>query len=654
MLAMGLAAVLLPALLTGVVSSTEGKAQQLQREDAVAWARGALEAVRVIIDSGWTSFAVDGTYHLASGSGAWVMPMPTGAETVNGFTRSVVVSDVYRDATGAIGLSGTPDPSTKKVDAIVSWNSPTNYTLDLPMYVTRYFDNLSWIQTTQADFNAGVNSGTAVTNNNGGEVTLGAGGGGGNWCDPSLSVTSVDLSGQGVPTAIAAYPGTVVTGTGGNASGPTFAEINVAGNNPPVATVSGQFDNSKSNGVFTENNYGYIATTNHSQEIQILDMGSVSGSPPTFSEIGWFDAPGQGQGNSVYVLNNVGYMTDGNQFYTFGLGSGDLAGHSGSRPQLNTTFVPTLAGTGSKVTVVSANGKTYAYVAVNSATTQLQVIDVTDPTTPVIVASSNLGNGQPGTDVSVNGSTAYVVTSYASGSLNDFFSVNIATPSGTLTPEGGASTNGMSPMGVAWLTGNRAVVVGTGGTYQYQVMDVTNPASPTACTHNGVTAGLAISGGAFAVAAVLQPDGYAYSYIVTGDTHAELKMILGGNGGTYVNSGTYTSTYKNAGGSTAWNRFQANIDQPQNTSLGIQVAVAAAVGGSCANASYTFVGPNADPGQYFTVAGTGPLVLQGVVPLATNGNYTNPGQCFEYRAIFSSNAPSVAPILDDFTINYSP
>lgn len=636
LIAMALSAILIPSLMTGLVASKQGKAQQGQRAQAVALLKEAEEVVRSVREKDWNSFAVDGTYHPAISGTAWILS--PGTESINGFSRSTVINDVFRDANGVVVTSGgTLDPSTKKVDLSVTWDQPYASNVSSSMFVTRFQKNAANTQTTVADFSAGNLSNTVVTNHSGGEVTLGAGGGGGDWCTPTLSITTVDLSRQGLPTAISAYQGNIVTGTGGNASGPTFVDVKVAGNSPPVANISGQFNNSKANGVFTETNYGYIATTNNSEEIQILDMTQYSDPPANtkFKEVGYFNAPGNGQGDSVFVAGTVGYMTDGNHFYTF-----DMTSHTGSRSQLNTSTSWTLAGNGKKVVVVG----NYAYVAVDSTSTQLQIIDVTNAASPTIVASAATGNNQAGVDLSVNatGTRAYLVTNYASSSQPDFFIIDTSTKSGTRPLIGsGFNTNVMSPKGVSVATGNRAIIVGIGGTKQYQVVNIANESSPALC------ASLAITNGAYAVASVLQSDNYAYSYIVTGDTNAELKMILGGAGGQYSTSGTFISGALDAGSTVAYNRFIANFSQPDQTTIKFQVAVAAAVSGSCSGATYYFVGPDATQASYFTSSGP--------IPFATNGiGYSNPGRCFKYKADFSTNEVTSAPVLYDISVNYSP
>ena len=61
LLAIALASILLPALLTGLVASREGRVQQIQRSDAVGYIREAEEAVRNVRENGWTTFSIKPT-----------------------------------------------------------------------------------------------------------------------------------------------------------------------------------------------------------------------------------------------------------------------------------------------------------------------------------------------------------------------------------------------------------------------------------------------------------------------------------------------------------------------------------------------------------------------------------------------------------------
>lgn len=637
--AIALTSIILPALLTGLITSKNGPAQQKQRIRAIALLKEAEEVVRNVKDQSWNNIATDGTYHPVIANSTWTLS--SGSETVNGITRTITISSVRRDSNGSIVENGsTIDPSTKKVVINLNWTQPYNSEAETTLYLTRYSQNASNLQTSVADFNVGSHINTATSNNGGGEVQLGAGGGGGDWCNPTLLITSVDLTRQGVPTAVSAYDNgadlTVVTGTGGNASGPTFVKTLLTSGASPSATFKGEFDNSKANGVFADGNYGFIATTSNSEEIQILDLTQYS-NPPTntkYSKVGSFNAPGNTQGDSIFVSGIKGYMAAADKFYIF-----DLSSHTGSRTQLNPTAV-TLSGTGKKINVVG----NYAYVVTNATSNQLQIIDVTTPASASIAASLTLGS-QAGVDLSMNssGTRAYVVTNY-SATQQELYIVNTTNKFAPVTITGtGFNTSGMTPKGVSVVTGNRVIIVGTGGTYQYEVVDISTETSPGLCGNGH----LAISGGAYAVSSVLQQsNGYAYSYIATGDSSKELKVVLGGAGGQFAYNGTFTSKAFDASHSAAFNYFDPVFVEPAGTTLQFRVAVADAVNNSCTNVNYTFVGPDGTTNTYFDNAGP--------IPYVTTGNYTNPGRCFKYQAYFTTTDYTATPILYDVSVNYSP
>src|SRR3989337_136445 len=97
LIAIGLTGILLPALLTGLVSSREGKAQEGQRLQATALARESEEAIRSTREKGWTNISANGTYDVAVSGSEWILT-PCPCSPVNGFSRQVVIADAQRDA----------------------------------------------------------------------------------------------------------------------------------------------------------------------------------------------------------------------------------------------------------------------------------------------------------------------------------------------------------------------------------------------------------------------------------------------------------------------------------------------------------------------------------------------------------------------------
>lgn len=623
LLVIGLMGIFLPALLTGFLASRQGKAQQGQRVQAVALLREGEEIVRSVREKDWASFAVNGTYHPVASGSAWTLA--PNSETINGFTRKVVISDVYRDANGVATTSGTIDPSTKQAVTTVSWSTPIVSSVQATQYLTRYLGNTFFLQTTQGDFNTGSTSGTTVTNTAGGEVVLGAGGSG-DWCTPQPIVSAADLPKSGVANAITAIEGSVFAGTGDNASGVSFANVTIPNTASPSGTITGTFDGYKTNGVFGEANYAYLATDTNSREIMIIDLSSLP-----YAQAGYFDAPGNGTGNSVFVSGNIGYMTDGNKLYTF-----DLSSKSGSRSQLGSITLPA---TGNKVVVVG----NYAYVVLDSTSSQMQIVQVSSDGKTLTLAGTASVAGQNGVDVFINSTAtrAYLATQ-SSDSQKEMFIVDIATKTGSRPTVGSYDTNGMSPKGITAVTSNKAIIVGTGGE-EYQVFSIVDETNPVRC------GGMDLANGANGVASVLEADGDAFSYIITGDASSELKIIRGGaGGGNYQASGFFESGTFDALNSVLFNRFMPTAAKPSLTDVTYQVAGADAnpASGNCTGATFSFVGPDGTNSTYFATSSA--------IPTSITGTYRNPARCFRYKTFLSTTDQTQSPVLYDMTVNYSP
>lgn len=643
LVAIGLATLILPALLTGLVASRGGRAQQDQRVIATAQLKQAQEAVRAVAGLSWSNVETNGTYHPVISGNSWTLV--SGTQNIDGLILSVTISDTLRDSSGAIvSSSGTVDLSTKKITILVSWDTPLTSNVTATTYLTRH-TNLSHIDTTVEDFTLGASNpattGITIANADGGEIVLGAGGGGGDWCTPSLTLETRDLPKSGVANAISAIEGKVFAGTGDNSSGVSYASVDITTSYPPSASLGETFDGYKTNDVFGEEDYAYLATDTNSKEVVIINLNEYS-NPPTntkYKEEGYFNAPGNGSGNTVYVAGNYGYMTSGNKFYIF-----DLSSKSGSRTRVNTSDLD-LSGTGVKIFVIG----NYAYVATSSTSNQLQIIDITNPVSPTIAGQITVaGLGGKGISVNTSGTRVYLATEQSS-SQRELFIINTENKSAPVLVSGGTyDTSGMNPKGVTTVTGNRAIIVGTGGSEQYQVVNISNENSPAKC------AGLPVTSGVNGVASVLQSDGYAYSYIITGDASDELKIILGGagaGGGNYSSNGVFESATFDAGTEVAWNSITATVSEPINTTLQFKIALKDAVSNSCTLASFAdtdFVGSDGQSSSYFPSSG-------GVLPFDNTGSgYENPARCARYRAYLDTTDITQTPVIYDFSFNYSP
>ncbi|MEK7498023.1 MAG: hypothetical protein AAB656_03835, partial [Patescibacteria group bacterium] len=276
--------------------------------------------------------------------------------------------------------------------------------------------------------------------------------------------------------------------------------------------------------------------------------------------------------------------------------------------------------------------------SINATSNQLKIIPLlnsgTSFGTPVDISVA----GQSGVDLYVNntGTRTYLATG-GSSTQREFFIIDTDPNSGTYKQiKGSYDTEGTEPKGVTIVPGNRAIIVGTGGTQQYQVIDISDETTPSHCTSGGKSGGLNIPTGVRGVSSVLESDGDAYSYIITGDTGAELKIVEGGPGGKFATEGVFESQTFDAGHEVSFNRYLASYESPSGTSIGFQFAASPS---PCESAVFSFIGPDKTGSTFFTTE-TGPLSFA--------------GQCFRYKVFLSSTDPNQTPVLEDMTVNYSP
>lgn len=623
LITISLLGLLLPVIFGAIYSTQVGKAQNLQRTDSAVLLLETSEIMRIIREKGWELIATNDTFHPVIDGQSWLLA--DGGETVGDFYREVVISDAQRDSNGNIVESGGEvDPSTKKVVITISWNLPVANSSSVTMFFTRYLDNLSFIHTTQEDFDAGEHESTITTLDDDGEVTLDAGGQG-SWCNPFESIVAeLDLPKNGVALAISAVEGKLAVGTGANASGVSFANVSVSGDSPPVVQIAGTLDGYKTNDVFNESNYAYLATDTNSKEVVIIDTSN-----PTPSEVGYFNAPGSQNAESVVSSGNTGFVLQSNKLYSF-----DLSSKNGERSALDGDGVD-LAGTGTSMVVVG----NYAYVTIDSGSTQLQVVDISNTSNLSVVGQAQV-NDRPGKRVTVEGAgnRAYLVTQASDQA--EFFIIDVSSKSGNQPAVGSFEANGMDPKSVTVVSGNRAIIVGHGGE-EYQVIDISNENSPSKC------GGLDFGSNLNDIDAVLEGDGDAFSYLLTTDSSNELQVIVGGPGGQHSGEGTYTSPIFDNTQKGYFNRFDATTFLPVNTNITMQVAVANPADNNCSTATYSYVGPDGTPDTFFD--------SNGIVPFnSSQPDYGNPGQCFRYQVNLSSSDGVSAPIFEDITVNYSP
>ena len=246
-LAMGLAVIIFPALLTGFITSREGKVQQSQRMQAVTLLKESEQAVKSVRSNDWSAIATNGTYHPVLTGSAWALA--SGSAITNGFTEQIVISSVSRNSSGDVVTSGgVVDPSTKQVAITISWSSPIASSVTSTLFLTR-FTNLTHTDTTAAQFNTGTLTNTQITTDIDGEIKLGNNNKG-KWCSPSFSNISINLP-DGPPVAVSAtasavsitIPNDIFVATAPNTTNSVkLAHVILAADtDTPIATLEGTF-----------------------------------------------------------------------------------------------------------------------------------------------------------------------------------------------------------------------------------------------------------------------------------------------------------------------------------------------------------------------------------------------------------------------------
>jgi len=130
------------------------------------------EGLKNLQRNSWDSL-VNGRHLLQNVSGDLTLVPTEGAETLGRFSRYLIIETALRDQNGNIVSSGgIQDQSTKKITVNISWEGVHPGQMTYVSYLTRYFENLIWKQTTQAEFDLGEKQYVETTLVEDGEVQL--------------------------------------------------------------------------------------------------------------------------------------------------------------------------------------------------------------------------------------------------------------------------------------------------------------------------------------------------------------------------------------------------------------------------------------------------------------------------------------------------
>ena len=602
-----------------------------QRNYSMLYIKEMFNAVTVVKNDLWSMIVQStntGAKHLVFNNNKYTIA--DGVEVTNGITVSLLVSDLQRDTSGNIVLSGgIIDAHSRSINIAASWTDFLGKANNVTsvIYVNDW-NTYDFINTTQADFTLGTSFQTRVTNLTGGEVQLkqvfyp-------DWCKPTLSIDEYDLPGTSLAKTLFSFPNLTYTGTGGD-TGVALTKLRVTGVEDPIVTLEGTYNGYVVNNIFVDGNYAYLATTTRTRDVIILDISSYP-----FTQVGYFNTSRSEEAESVYVVGNVGYVSAGKYVFSF-----NLTSKTGSRAQygLRQVSLNENWGATSVVSQIVVRGN-YLYASMDEDWYEMAILNISNPSSMTISSQNNVNNQQVlDIFVSPDGTRTYFGTD--SSSEDEFWILDTTLKSPNNRPIlGHYNTNGMSVKGLAVVPEDkRVILVGSGGE-EYQVVSVIDEAHPSRC------GGMQINTGIYDVDSVADIEDNSFSYIVTADSAKEFKIMRGGpgeggdaNGYGYISEGNFTSQVLDSGSaSSKYFYLDWKGTVPSGTTLNFQVRSSNLEDLSDA----TWIGPDGTSATFFTLKTS-------ILPTSLNNK-----RYFQYKAYMKTDTQKIGtPTLESVQINY--
>lgn len=625
-LAIALFGIISSFLVLIVVDATRAFSNTQKRSEATNLTNEIYSALKLLKTDEWfivTQHTGMGPKHLTFTDGKYEILDGEGEK--DGLKYSFTVDFAKRDNFGNLNDEGEiTDPHTRVIALSIEWtdNVGKKHTVSPKLYMNDWHVN-TFTFTDETDFKKGTHTETTAANVMGGELRLQSifyp-----NWCRPERSMSEYDIPGSATARSVFARQGYAYLGTRGELTGEPFTKLIIEGVNPITLTVEGTFSGYAINEIYVEGDYAYLATTDDDKEVVILDISSLP-----YTEVGYVNTPGSWNAHSVFVKGNIGYVSHSTYVSTFNLDQ-----KTGQRNILNTINVslfPWIAAV-SQIYVKD----NYLYGVLNWDWYEFAIIDVTNPHSMKLISRTSVNNQQVyDMYISEDGNRAYFGTNI-SNYEDEFFIIDISTKKGARPIIASVNTD-MTVRALSVVEGgNVAILVGTGG-QEYQVYNIAHETNPIKC------GGMQIDNGIYDIDSLTDPQGNAFSYIVTGDTNNEFKIIRGGPGGGdedtgngYVPSGNYLSIISDSKSTNSTYYSLYLLTQiPEGTSMEIQYRVS----DSPTMAGAQWRGPDGTPATFFSTTGVYFL------PEGTKGRY------FQYKVNFTGDTVST-PLLEELVVSY--
>jgi len=286
----------------------------------------------------------------------------------------------------------------------------------------------------------------------------------GDWSQPKF-VSSYNTTGTSDGTDLFFANNKIYLVTANNTgSNPEFYILDVS--NPVSPTLLGSLNlGAAANAITVSGNYAYVASADNSQELKIINVSN----PLSPTLVGGYDTSGNVNANDLFLVGNILYLVTANN-----------TSHGGSDPEfyildVSNPVSPTLLGSlnlGAAANAITVSGN-YAYVASADNSQELKIINVSNPGAPIMVGSYNASGNTDGRSVAISGTTAFLGRLQDSG--RELLVLNVSNPSSISllgSYEAGGDINSI------YLDSNRAFLATSNSSQEFQLVNVANPANP--------------------------------------------------------------------------------------------------------------------------------------------------------------------------------
>lgn len=585
-----------------------------ERSQAILYAMEAAEAIKLM---DWDDIS-SGDFHLEMPVSTW--QLASGSELIdNQYTRNINISDVYRENLSnghsygdIVDIGGYLDPDSKKITISIDW--PSRLGDDKQEILENYIYRWDTERFTQTDWSGGD-----------GQVT---------WLDESKffsKTTGVDISVEGISTLSSGFldwnQGTTTATTNISAQDTTgisfldgyvyiITENNSSGDEFFVYDVSDIYDPSYRDslniggleGVVVKGDYAYVAGTNDYNELSVIDISD----PYDIFVEGNYNLSGDSNPVDIAVDETEVYIARSDRLYSLSISDP-------SNPQfLDDISVDNVA----KAIYLSGD---YIYLAADDNNRELQIFNVTNPASLGEATSYDLPGDLAGTDIIVQGNTAYLSTENNT-SGREFFIFDISDPN---NPDFLGDYEVGSTVHSFTIIGPYAILGTNNNSEEIVVIDVSFPS-----TINKVS-GFNLDGYMYGLAA-----NCSNVYGASSNSSEELLIFSTEEIDCgYADSGILESSTIDTGvENLVYNWIAWGGTEPENTEIRFQIATSANQSGP-----WNYFGPDGTGSTYYTTAASEFI------------NYTahQNQRYFRYKLYLNSLAELQAPILEEVTISYS-